>query len=271
MALFKRAYVLTLGTRQITDLKMRFRVEKDIKKTPNTCTLDIFNLSEASRLTYEKDKVVPIQLDVGYEGQLETIYLGQVRTANSVINGPDIITHFEAGDGQAAIQQAKIAQPVGPGTTPGVVLRNLAQAMGVGTGNVESAITRLNATGKALFPTGKVLTGSAATNMEALCRSVGLEFSIQDGKLQILNKGKALNNLAFELSSDTGLVGSPTVDSKGIVNAQTFFTPGMKPGSKVMFKSRFINGGYRISKCTYTGDSWTGSEWFIELEAEKLK
>ena len=86
--------------------------------------------------------------------------------------------------------------------------------------------------------------------------------------MQIIDKTKPLPGLAFELTPDSGLVGAPSVDSKGVVNAQTLLIPGLRPGSLCVFKSRSINGGYRIRKITYTGE-FAGKEWYATLECTK--
>ena len=50
---------------------------------------------------------------------------------------------------------------------------------------------------------------AAAEQLTELCRSAGLEWSVQSGVLQLLPRGRALQRSAVVLSSDTGLVGSP--------------------------------------------------------------
>lgn len=266
--LYHRTYNLVLGTKDVTGLHIRFRVEKTLKSEPNTCSIDVINLAPETREALEKAKKIPVRLEAGYNDENEQIYLGEVRTATSVTEGPDIITHVEAGDGEKQIQSARISIPVGPKTPPDVALRAIARTLGVGLGNVEAVASKLARSGKAVFPMGRVITGNAARELTDFANSAGLEWSIQDGKLQFLDKGKALEGKAFELSSDSGLIGSPSVDSKGVVNAQTLFIAGLRPGVKVAFKSRSVHGGYRIQKCTYTGD-FAGKDWYVEIEAKK--
>lgn len=269
--LFQRNYHLVLGIRDVTGLDVKFRVDKTLKSEPNTATIDIFNLAEETRLSLEKAKTIPVRLDVGYGNELMTIYLGQMRTATSVTDGPDIITHVESGDGEKQVGSNKASFAIGAGTPSDVVLTKLAESLGVGLGNVKSVAAKLKSAGKVMFPAGRVVTGNAARQLEDFCASAGLEFSIQDGNLQILDKNKALEGLAFELSSDSGLVGSPSVDTKGVVNAQTLFIPGLAPGRKLIFKSRHVNGGYRVEKCTYSGDTSPGAkEWYITIEGKKI-
>jgi hypothetical protein len=267
-SLYRRTYNLTLGTQDVTGLHIRFRVEKTLKAAPNTCSIDVHNLAPETREALEKAKKIPVRLEAGYNDENEQIYLGEVRTATSVTEGSTITTHVESGDGEKQIQSSRISVPVGPKTPADVALRAIARTLGVGLGNIDAAAARLRTSGKALFPMGRVITGNTAQQLTDFCNSAGLEWSIQDGKLQFLDKGKALDGNAFELSSDSGLIGSPSVDSKGVVTAQSLFIAGMRPGVKVVFASRSVHGGYRVQKCTYTGD-FAGNDWFVEIEAKK--
>lgn len=267
--LFQRNYRLTVGTRDITGLDMRFRVEKSTASAPNTASIDVFGLSAEFREGLEKASKIPVKLEAGYGSELMLIYLGEMRHATTTTDGPEILTHIESGDGERQITTSRASVVIPPKTPADIALQQIANTLGVGLGNVSDMAAKLKASGKTLFPAGTVITGSASRALEGFCQSAGLEFSIQDGKLQILEKGKSLDALAFELSSDSGLVGSPTVDSKGNVTAQTLFIPGIRPGLPVVFRSRSVNGGYRIDKCTYTGDT-AGNEWFIALECKKI-
>jgi hypothetical protein len=269
--LFQRSYKLVLGTQDVTGLNIRFRVEKTLAKNPNVAQVDIFNLSQELRESLEKAKHIPVRLEAGYGDELMLIYLGTMRSATSVTDGPTITTHVESGDGEKEISSSRIAVPIGPGTPTDVVLKTIAAALGVGPGNVGDVAKQLAAEGVSLFPSGGVLSGNAAKKLSDLCDSVGREWSIQDGNIQILKKGQPKSNTAFFISPDSGLVGSPSVDSKGVVTAQTLFIPGIKPGATVVFESRSVNGGFRVDKCTYTGETTQGArDWFIEIECHRL-
>lgn len=105
--------------------------------------------------------------------------------------------------------------------------------------------------------------------MTDLCRSAGLEWSIQDGCLQLLNIGEALStNEAIQLDSSTGLIGSPSVDSQGVLEFTTLLIPGIAPGVLVDMDSLFVKGGYRIEKVRYQGET-VGQDWYAHCTAVK--
>jgi baseplate hub protein gp41 len=253
-----------------------FKVEKTLKPEPNTCTLQVWNLSAEQRGQIEElrpkkgDKTgVPVLIEAGYvTSEPSQIFLGDMRTVYSTKEGPDWITTLESGDGEKAIQTARINLSFGPKTSTETVLRAIVKALGVKPGNVSQAASLLRSKGFASFPAGKVVSGSAAVHMTNFCKSADLEWSIQDGAIQIVDRGKALSKFAVRLSSTTGLIESPTVDHKGVLSAKFLIQPDIRPGSKLVLDSLSVRGNYRITKCVYDGDTF-GNAWEITVEGER--
>jgi len=267
--LFGRTYKIVVGTVDITGLRCAFTIRKTLKKEPNTCTIKVYNLSESTREELSESKVLGVSVEAGYKGDNSQLYLGQLRGASSEVEGADITTVFSTGDGDKAIQSARLSIPLGPKTPNDVALLAIARTLGVGLGNVAQAAAKLKTSGVSLFPVGTLLTGNSAKNLTQFCRSAGLEWSIQDGKLQILDIGKALDVRPYVLDSESGLIGSPSLTHEAktgdkIVRAECLMLPGLRPGMRVMFNSRFVKGLYRVEECEYEGDSW-GENWGIRL------
>jgi len=267
--LFGRTYKIVVGTVDITGLRCAFTIRKTLKKEPNTCTIKVYNLSESTREELSESKVLGVSVEAGYKGDNSQLYLGQLRGASSEVEGSDITTVFSTGDGDKAIQSARLSIPLGPKTPNDVALLAIARTLGVGLGNVAQAAAKLKTSGVSLFPVGTLLTGNSAKNLTQFCRSAGLEWSIQDGKLQILDIGKALDVRPYVLDSESGLTGSPSLTHEAktgdkIVRAECLMLPGLRPGMRVMFNSRFVKGLYRVEECEYEGDSW-GENWGIRL------
>lgn len=268
-------------------LRCVFKVTKHLKPDPNTIELKIYNLTEDHRKSLENiparpanktlaalvaDLTAPnmVRLEAGYEDGMSQLYLGEVRAASTSTEGPNVVSMVTSGDGEKDLQTARINVPLGPKTSIDTALNSIVNALGCGKGNLSKILGSLKLSGSAeMFPTGGVLYGSAADELDAFCKSAQLDWSIQDGKLLILDRGKALAGTAFLLSSDTGLQESPTVDSKGIVTAKTAMIPDMFPGRAVVFDAKSLKGGYRVEECVYQGDTH-GREWFIEIKCQKI-
>lgn len=276
---------------KITELDVNFKIEKSLKDEPNKCTLKVFNLTEDQRAAIEElnpptkaissvanKKVrlaarkqatqgIPVKIEAGYGGDNSLLWLGDIRTAHSVKEGPDWVTILESGDGEKAYQNARMNVSYGPMTPVDTALRAMVRALGIAEGNVESAIRTLKQKGK-IYPKGTVLSGPVAPMITDFCRAADLEWSVQDGAIQILNRGEALKDSAFKVSPKTGLLGSPSVDVDGILKCKILMTPDVRPGRLIVVDAARVKGNYKIDKATWQGDS-SGEAWEIDLEAER--
>lgn len=275
--LFDRRVTVTVDTLQFSGLDVAFKVEKDLKAKPNTCELSIWNLTPDHQAQLEqlapKDKKqatkgIPCQIDAGYKDAASLIWLGDLRTADTVREGPDWITHLSSGDGEKAWQNAKLHVSYGPKTSLETALRAMARALGVGEGNLSKVVKQLKQAGSAIFPAGTVISGPVSRELTAFARSADLEVSIQDGALQFLDRGKALAGTALLLNSETGLIGSPTVDNEGILTARMLMIPDVRPGGLVTIDAARVKGTYRIEKAVWSGDT-ASTDWYIEINAKR--
>lgn len=273
--LFGREAHLVIGTTDVTGMDFEFQVKRTLKPEPNTAQIRVYNLSESTRKSLEesfpgnKDAApVPVKLEAGYTGAVSQIYYGDVRNCQTVIDGPDVITMLDTGDKENALRTQRCQVPLGPGTTPAQALQAIATALGVGLGTLASAQAGLAS--KGLASLGRLrLSGYAATLLTDFCNSAQLEWSVQNGVLQILDIGGALQGTPVLLTPDTGLIESPARDNKGIVSATTLMIPDMRPGARVVFDAKYLGGFFRIIEVTTAGDT-LGKDWFHHLRCEAL-
>src|SRR5690606_21032502 len=142
---------VTINTIKLAGHRCVFRVEKTLKPEPNTCELSVWNLNEDQRSELEelrpKDKQakrgIPCQIEVGYQDELSLIWLGDLRTVESLRDGPDWVTVLTSGDGEKAWANARVNISYGPKTSVDTVLRGLVRALGVGEGNVSKVVSQL--------------------------------------------------------------------------------------------------------------------------------
>jgi hypothetical protein len=278
MRLFGRAWSVTIDRLEVSGHDMAFEVEKSLKPDPNTCELRLWNLNESQRSQLEELRPkkgslvgIPVKIEAGYEAASSLIWLGDLRTVESNREGPDWITVLGSGDGEKSVQLARINQSFDKLTSVDTILRSIAKAMGVGPGNLEFFAQRLLLTGQGgkLATEGVVLSGRAADKLTAWCRSLDIEWSVQDGALQFTDRGKPLIGQAFLLSAETGLIGTPTVDNEGVLSATMLMIPGLVVGSLLVLNSRRIKGNYRVRKAKWDGDT-SGQPWYIHVEAERF-
>lgn len=265
--LYDRRASLVVGDYDFSDLDFAFKVRKNLKQEPNTAEVSIYNLSPSSRSALAGQKNIPVRLKAGYKGSTAQLFFGELRSALTKRDGADWVTELSTGDAESA-RKARLAVTVGAKTTPAAALRAIVETLGVGSGNVETALAKLTLKGVTSLGMRTVLTGSAVDRLTDFCDSAGLEWSIQDGKVQILDKAKPLEGLSLLLSPQTGLIGSPALDADGKAHAQTLLLPVI-PGQIVVIKSEAVSGGFRVEEVEYSGATWE-SEWTTSIVASKF-
>lgn len=249
-------------------LSVRFSVKRDLTSKPNTASLEIYNLAPATRQAIQKLGVATVQIDAGYIGSTSTIFLGDMRTTFGEHRGPDWVTTLAAGDGETALRTSRVQQSFRSGTDISTIFRALATALGVGAGNLDAAIAEIAGAGfSTQFSMGTILSGSAAREMDRVTASVGYTWSVQNGKLQIVQRNKALANTAIDLNEKTGMIGSPSVDKDGTVSVKMLLVADVYPGNKLVLNASEIKGQYTITETTHSGEM-RGTDWYIDIKGK---
>lgn len=262
--LFRRVWRVQVGTLATEDLDVAFKVKRTLAATPGTCELTIYNLNADHRRELRPNAAgrlrVFCQVDAGFEGTRSMLFRGDTRRIEHKRDGTEWVTVITAGDGEHAIRRARVVAAFAPDTTVASVVRALAQTMGVGEGNLASVVGRFGASSRA----GTVLHGQAAQELTRICTAAGLEWSVQDGALQLLVRGQALQREAVVLSPETGLLGSPERCGWRKIKLSALLQPDLVPGRRVVVQSSTATGEYRIVEAEYAGET-RGEDWNVDL------
>lgn len=273
-ALYGRALLVTVDDVDLSGFDVAFSVTRTIKPNSNTCEIRVFNLGRALRreLATKAKAGLFVTLAAGYGNRLSQLYRGDLRDAFSVREDTGWVTTISSGDGEQARRNARIRRAFPRGTRVEVVLRALAESLGVGLGNSTRALigAKKLTHGSSELVSGLVAHGNSAQQLTALLGSVGMEWSVQDGELQILDQGRALANEAIVLTPETGLVGSPEPGHKGTVKAVSRIITGLQPGSRVLIESQEVRGMFRIERVDCSGDT-SQDDWYQHLEGKEIK
>lgn len=284
--LLNRSCTVTVGTTQISrvgqqlGLDVWFSVKRSLKAgEPNTCDLRLYNIAPATREAIEASSqplaapgggpqtAVPVQIVAGYIGNTSTIFLGELRSAQTITDGPNTVTELTSGDGDQAVVLARsTASFAAAGGNAYAVAQQLLSDMQCGVGNLATVASVLKAS--PLYQKGVALKGCSNDLLRNLARSCGIEVTIQAGVAQWCTLGQPLGGQAYSLSSSTGLIGSPSVDTKGVLSGEVLMVPGFAPGLPVVMNAKFVQGLFRLTSVETVGD--TGSnEWSHRFEAKR--
>lgn len=302
MALFNRVGEIIIGQSggtgvSIKDLRFSFEIEKNGNPTPNASKLKIYNLNATTRALIETPNNAVI-VKAGYEQEIGavTIFVGVVTRATTVRSGPDWITELELMDGVIAYRDSKISISFPAGTKATTVIAGVAARFGLPVKSLPyDASTKT-------YPQGFSFVGRIREAMDKACRFAGMEWSIQNQEIQVINKGGLATKTAIVLTPDTGMIGSPEPEAKtmsekaageagiktntaGVVKKQvkdekgevktrleirgykvkSLLQPSIYPGGYVKINSANIkNQFFRVEDVKHVGDTG-GGDWQTEI------
>lgn len=254
---------------KIEGLRIDFSIEKDNKPKPNKCDIEVYNLNAKHRGQLDQ-KGIRVILQAGYAATVAQIFSGDARFINSEKHGPDWITKFECGDGERSYSYARVSESFPPGTSIQTVIGSIVKAAQLDPGNAMQKANQLTRQ----FIDGYVSHGLAATELTRILEPEQLNWSIQDGRIEVLAPSESLipSGDVPLISDKTGMIGSPSYGTgektKGpaFLKVKSLLQPLIRPGSKFELRSQILNGFYKAIKVRQTG-STHGNDWYSEIEA----
>jgi hypothetical protein len=270
MTQYQRKYRIVVDTIEITDLDVQFRVEKSLEKQPNKASVTIYNLNEDHRKQLTQIKKGPeVTIEAGYKDDCALIFAGQLHDVSVKKENVDWITELRTGDKAQALASSRTHRSYEKGAAVDKLIKDVIDDLGVGMGNTFKALLSGDLMGaKRTFTNGVSLSGPSARELDRLLSSIGKEWSVQDGEMQIIDRGSVLLGAAIQIDPEHGLIGSPIIGNDGMLKITTLLNPLIIPGRLLMVESADIKrAGYRVCKATFNGD-FAGQTWYTEIEAK---
>jgi hypothetical protein len=113
------------------------------------------------------------------------------------------------------------------------------------------------------------LVGSAINQMMDCADAADIGMTIHNGNVEISNKGGILTDIVPEVSPDTGMIGYPTVTTRGVI-VSTLFNPQLRRMGRVLIKSdnKAADGELTIVNITHNISSKIpGGVWMTTIQA----
>lgn len=290
---FDRTYKLVIGKKGQDKnaivieppIRISFDIQKDIKSEPNENLIKIYNLAPQTRQAVEKQDLRCV-LYAGYTEENNTTLLasGDIATAYSYRDGADWVTELFALDGLVEIRDTAVSLGYASGVNSTLILNDIATKMGL-------KLVASNTLSERKWANGFSFYGAARKALDKIVAGTGLEWSVQNGELQVVNKGKPTKRQGVVLAVDSGLIGSPertreaargkSADSEDQKqanrkrtslsnqaqdgwNVKSLIVPQINPADKVKLESVSISGWFRAETVKHTGDSHSG-DWITEM------
>ena len=277
---FKRTYKLTIGSQggsgnEITDLKIKFTIDKDLTVQTNKSIVEIYNLAPTTRAKLEEDDLICI-LEAGYNGNMKRIFIGAITYVTNVTNNADVVTRLELADGQISVRDTIVSLGYGTNVSAEKIIADIASAMGL-------AYTIADDVAFENYLNGFSFIGLGRDALNKVTDGSNAEWSIQNNVLQVIAYGGSTNRQALKFSAESGLIGSPErivkgkrkpvkkqkkhpkYEKKAGWRIKTLLAPTANPGDLVYVESMTITGWFTIETLKHDGDNF-GSDWVTEME-----
>lgn len=251
----------------VTDMRVKFRVERSSKAKHNKCDVEVYNLADETRAAMET-RPLAVELLAGHQGINRLVLTGDVIFAMSKLESPDWVTMLQVGDGARSLSRARINVSYNRGTTVKQLLREVCKSMG----------QRLPANIEALqdldfqLGTSGVLHGSAREELETVLAPYNVDCSFQNGTLQILRRNESRSDVHV-VNEKNGMIGSPEFgqprgnNKPPTMSVKMLLRPEILPGSLIDLKSEHKSGRFKVSKVTHEGDTHD-PVWFTDVEIQ---
>lgn len=275
MRLFDRELQLLAGGKDVSGLRVVFRISKTLGPKLNSAEIKVWNMAEDTAAA-TKQRGAKILLSAGYRGEVRLLFVGDVDLVTTEIEGPDRVTSMKAGDGLLAARTARQFEALASAVNPGQVLERLGENAGIA---VKDAIARLRTDGvgaaASTFANGIVLAGPIQEQFQRFAESLGYDTAaIRDEALLFYRQGKHDGQPEVSLTPESGLIGSPTWAKeqtplgakRDILKVRSLLNGELQPARLLHVKSEQEDGWFIIQSVTHTGDTH-GADWYSDVEA----
>jgi hypothetical protein len=275
--LFNRAWEVTLtaalagppGPVTYNTLRTVFEVEKTAFSTANKSKISVYNFNDLTSKLYVKGGF--ISLAVGYGGVgspvLPLITNNSIYRVHHERKGPDLISTYEGGEGEANLQSSIFNASYPAGTPITTIISALIAAMGLVVGP-QIGLPPL------VYNSGTVWSGSCKDLMDrAVIKELGLSWWVNGYSVTIAPAGSAAIPNAVIVSEQTGLIGTPNfgqgTGGDNVISFTSLINPFLIPGTPVSIISDFLTALGVIKIAKFEGDTHT-SKWTVACEATPL-
>lgn len=262
--------------------RISFRCVRHNRIEPNECEVQIYGLATRTRTAlttaFETARALilgkggtgsigDLVVEAGYDGVVQQLTKCDVVDVWHEDKSPGWVTTIRGLDGVLPFQNAFISESIAPGVDVNLVKTLLATSMKVAFLDADSekafteAYSQFSAT---QVDGGLVLQGPSREVLTSFLSSLKLQWSFQDGKLQILRYDGTKLDAAVLLSPNTGLQSAPKIRNLGRATSHSALNPLLTPGRQCVIVDAlgvpYGAGVFRVDQVEHTGDTH-GGQW----------
>lgn len=248
----------------LSALRFRFVIKRGDIQTPNTADIRVYNVSDQTadriRQMLPRPEFSRVLIQGGYDGNFGILFHGQIKQVRRGRESQtDTYIDITAADGDSAYNFAVSTFSLAAGdTAPKTQIDHILKGMAeYSIGKGYSPDLPANS-----LPRGKAFYGMSRDEMRKIARNLGVSWSIQDGKLQMVPETAYMEGEIPVITSATGMVGLPEQTQNGI-KVRVLLNPNIKIGQAIKLDNESIQG-YRFG----LGVTQTGTNLMTETTAK---
>ena len=240
-------------------LHISFSVERADTESANTAKVSLWNLSPAHLAELNKDDCVCV-LKAGYGTVMPLVFTGIVTFAKTKQDGSDVVTEVELVDNRVEVRDTYVSVCYEGKVNCKTIIQDVGDQMGI------TVSFSYNAEFKDI-PNGFSYVGPAGAILTKACDTSGLVWSINNGVLQVKKPKDTMSREVYELSPETGLIGTPsrvqisdTADSYEYGwEVEFLMNAAVTIDDYVYLNSKAARGYFRVYSISIEGDNIEGS------------
>lgn len=265
-------------------LHIKFSFEKADVESPNTGKVTIWNLSKEHLAELEKQDCMVI-VRAGYGNNITQAFAGTVTYASTTKEGADRMTEIELAANMVELRDTSLSVSYAEGTRTDVIYQEIADQMGLPISFSPNAMEQ-----PTLLSGGFSFAGTTKNLLNRLTRMDGINWTIQDGVIQIFKDDEPISLNCYELNSGSGLIGVPKRvnisagggSSKGTseegngesaqLGWEITYLMNLAIGvnSYIHVISDAVTGYFRVQKVSIEGDNYEG-DWQCKATILEVK
>jgi hypothetical protein len=275
----------------LSEFRIKFSIQNADVESPNSCAIRVYNLSKKTLQSLKKYEFQDITLNAGYQtGNYGAIFKGSIKQFKiGKENATDTYLDILCADGDTGYNQGFLCETVAAGATPAQLAARCAGSMpkvGLDIGSLtidKQHVPNIR---------GVVLFGMARARLRGIANTLDSSWSIQNGKVTLIQNTGYLEGEAVVINTATGMVGIPEQTDSGI-KVKCLLNSRLRIGGLVQLNESEIvqlmqanpnaaaipynqwagiqynaalspDGFYRAFAVEHSGDT-RGQEWYSEI------
>ncbi|MFB6371632.1 MAG: hypothetical protein ABEN55_00620 [Bradymonadaceae bacterium] len=247
--------------REFRDLRINFDVKHTLSRSPNEATIKIWNPSPNSIAHAQRDDTV-VRLFAGYETP-RLLFTGHPKGGGVKLRHepPDKVLEIDALDGGRKLANARVNVSFGQKVGAEKIVEEMADELDVPRGVIDIP-------NEFELEQGGTFVGPVRDVMDRIATSVGADFSIQNGTLQLLDKDGDTGVEVSSYSYENGTLLAINRKDKG-VEVKTTLDGTVRPGDRFDVDEDELGGIYKARDVRFKGDSGYADDFVNTMTARE--